>query len=82
MREVIKKDTLDVSRFQIYWGDGLPGPLVEAWRNLDVPRFQIYWEQINFVLYPEIVLFFAPLALFIGIVSQILWEEKEITSPL
>ena len=50
----------------------------------DFDKFQLHYRlfSLDFVLYPEIVLFFAPVALFVGIFSQILWEEKAITSPL
>lgn len=34
------------------------------------------------IIYPKIVLFFAPAALLIGIFIQIFWEEKTITEPL
>ncbi|MDR4497183.1 MAG: hypothetical protein MRK02_04550 [Candidatus Scalindua sp.] len=34
------------------------------------------------VIYPKIVLFYAPAALLIGIFIQIFWEEKTITEPL
>jgi hypothetical protein len=33
-------------------------------------------------LIPAIVLFYAPLALFLGLLIQLIWEEKNITQPL
>lgn len=47
-------------------------------------KFQLYfqWGSTDFAVYPEMVIFFAPVALFVGIFAQILWEEEEITSPL
>lgn len=61
------------------------GEVIEQQTNLlDFAKFQIHFHpcSLDLVLYPEVVLFLAPVALFVGIFSQILWEEKEITSPL
>jgi hypothetical protein len=50
----------------------------------DFTRFQLHYRlfSLDFVLYPEIVLFFAPVALFVGIVVQVWQQEKAITSPV
>jgi hypothetical protein len=37
---------------------------------------------ISFGIFPRALLFQIPIALFVGIVSQILWEDKPVTEPL
>jgi lipopolysaccharide export LptBFGC system permease protein LptF len=33
-------------------------------------------------IFPKVILLYAPLALFLGILVQLIWEEKTVTQPL
>jgi len=51
-------------------------------KEIDAPvLFGLCKNWVHFV-YPPVVLLYFPLALFIGIFVQILWEDKPITAPL
>uniref|UniRef100_UPI00404BA287 hypothetical protein n=1 Tax=Desulfobacca sp. TaxID=2067990 RepID=UPI00404BA287 len=46
------------------------------------PYLWIFFSYANFCLFLKMLLFHVPLALFIGIIVQVIWEEKPVSYPL
>lgn len=55
-------------------------PDLKLWQDLCFVYFSV--NSTIFIYYPQVLSFFCPLALFIGIFVQIIWEDKPITHPL
>lgn len=62
---------------------GLLAPPLARWQGWSEQLVMVgEWCGISFGFFPAALLFQIPVALFVGIVSQILWEDKPITEPL